>query len=282
MHGEACQCHDLPTLLSKRRACQRWVSENLLPVEKATYIAVNCRKIDKSERYMHSVYQPIIAQLSRWLKPRLVDQERKQVVMKNLRLSSWSYVSNLGNQLRNGLFQFLWRGFWFREFCWWLAEYIAKVLQCIRPSCRDQSSIRLCGYTIIDIQGGIWRWTWAVVGDFKLVMAWFPTLWSACLNADKHPHLSIVLHTILICWRVTRKIVITCPNYNIFTISHLSNVARRLSTSISPHLQLIVPRRQDQTPSLSQVLRLHFLPPSLFDQEVRSTKNVQETSSWTF
>jgi hypothetical protein len=112
-------------------------------------------------------------------------------------------------------------------------------------------------------------------------MARFPTLRSACLHADKHPHLSIVLHTILICWRVTRRIVVTCPNYEIFTISHLSNVARRLSTSISPHLQIIVPRRQDQTPSLSQLLRLHFLPPSLFDQEVRFTKNVQETSSWT-
>jgi hypothetical protein len=86
----------------------------------------------------------------------------------------------------------------------------------------------------------------------------------------------------LIRWHVTRRIVVTCPDYNIFTISHLSNVARRLSTSISPHLQIIVPRRQDQTPSLSQLLRLHLLPPSLFDQEVRFTKNVQETSSWTF
>jgi hypothetical protein len=55
---------------------------------------------------MHSVYQPIVAQLSRWLESRLVDQERKQVVMRNLRSSSWSYVSNLGNQLRSGLFHF--------------------------------------------------------------------------------------------------------------------------------------------------------------------------------
>lgn len=117
-------------------------------------------------------------------------------------------------------------------------KILRKLPKCIRPSCRDQSSIGSCGWTIYrevcgDEHGLLWE-------TLSLVWLGSPTLWSACLNACKHPHLSIVLHAMLICWHVTRRIGVTCPNYNIFTISHLSNVARRLSTSISPHLQIIV------------------------------------------
>ena len=145
---------------------------------------------------------------------------------------------------------FLWGGLWFREFCWWVAEYIAKATQMHQTlCCRDQSSIRLCGWRIYrEVCGDEHELWWE---PLSLVWLGSPTLWSACLNACKHPHLSIVLHAMLICWHVTRRIGVTCPNYNIFTISHLSNVARRLSTCISPTCTDDRSCWQDQTHSLS-------------------------------